>query len=289
MTKIKHSKYKNTGLIFEILVHQIASDTISDKDSKAIDIIKKYFTGKTELAKEHKLYQILINSKTKVINESKAESLINSAIDLSKKLNKKNLRRDKYNLVKEIKDNYDIDSFFKTKIKSYKEYASIFNLLELYNTNEFTDPNQIIENKCTLLEYITKKDINEQIVKDNLLEEYIREDKGTRLQIYRILVEKFNTKYQDLNETQKLIIKEYINNITDVSKLKLFIDNHFIKIKREIRELLIRVTDPTIKIKLNEILNLAKPLDKKGIVKESDISDLLQYYEIINELKKIHK
>ena len=42
--KIKHSKYKNTGILFELLVRQIASDTVSGKDSAAINLVKKYFS-----------------------------------------------------------------------------------------------------------------------------------------------------------------------------------------------------------------------------------------------------
>lgn len=120
MNKINHSKYKNTGIIFETLIRQIASDTMSNKDSKAVEIIKKYFTN-TELAKEQKLYAALTSSKT--INETKADGLINSVLDLSKRLNKTKLRKEKYALIKEIKDSYDIDNFFKAKIHNYKTLA----------------------------------------------------------------------------------------------------------------------------------------------------------------------
>ena len=82
---LKHSKFRNTGIIFELLVRQIAADTLSNKESKAIDILKRYFR-KGELANEHKVYNILYTAK--VLNEAKAESLINSALEVSKKLNK---------------------------------------------------------------------------------------------------------------------------------------------------------------------------------------------------------
>ena len=60
MSKLKNSKYKNTGILFELLVRQIASDILSNKEPQAATLVKKYFSN-TELAKEHKLYQTLIN------------------------------------------------------------------------------------------------------------------------------------------------------------------------------------------------------------------------------------
>ena len=142
--KIKHNKYKNTGILFELLVRQITSDTVSGKNSPAINLIRKYFS-KTELAKEHKLYQTLVDSK--VINEAKAETLINTTLELSTRLNRSNLRRDKYNLIKEIKAQYDIEEFFKAKINNYTQLAAVYNILEAKNATEFINPDQIIENK----------------------------------------------------------------------------------------------------------------------------------------------
>jgi hypothetical protein len=162
--KIKHSKYKNTGILFELLVRQIASDTVSGKDSAAINIVKKYF-GKTELTKEHKLYQALITSKA--LTEGKAESLINSVLDISLRLNRTALRKEKYNLIKEIRDHYDIEVFFKAKISNYSQHAAVSNLIEAHGSLEFIEPSQVIDNKVTLLEHITRKEVNIEEVYKN--------------------------------------------------------------------------------------------------------------------------
>jgi len=215
--KIKHNKFKNTGILFELLVRQIASDTISNKDSAAIDLVKKYF-NKTELAKEYKLYQVLVNSKA--LTESKAEIFINSTLNASSRLNKSTLRKEKYNLIKEIREHYNIEEFFKAKINHYSQYAAVYNLIEAQNSSEFVEPNQIIDNKVTLLEHITRKEVNKDQVKDRILEEYAKMDKGTRLLAYRVLLERFNKKYSTLNNKQKTVLKEYINNITNTTALK---------------------------------------------------------------------
>jgi hypothetical protein len=282
--RIKHSKYKNTGILFELLVRQIASDTISNKDSAAINLVKKYF-NKTELAKEHKLYQIITTSKT--LNENKAELFINATLNASSRLNKSILRNEKYNLIKEIREHYNIEEFFKSKINNYSQYAAIYNLIEANNSTEFIEPTQIIDNKVNLLEYITRKEINKHDVKDRILEEYANMDKGTRLLAYRVLLERFNQKYSTLDTRQKTVLKEYINNITNTTVLKEFVNKQYSLLRVELKETIAGVEDKTIQIKLNEIINLLEPISKNQNVKDENIISLLQYYQLVNELKNI--
>lgn len=282
--KIKHNKFKNTGILFELLVRQIASDTVSNKDSAAINLVKKYF-NKTELSKEYKLYQALIIPKS--LSEAKAETFINTTLDASLRLNKTSLRKEKYNLIKDIREHYNIEEFFKAKINHYKQYAAAYNLIEAHNSLEFIEPQDIIDNKVTLLEHITRKEVNKEGVKDRVMEEYLKMDKGTRILAYRVLLEKFNNKYSTLSDSQKLVLKEYINNITNTTKLREYVNNNFEYIATELNKIIPSVTDKTIQIKLNEITSLLHPLDKHQNVKDENIISLLQYYQLIDELKNI--
>jgi hypothetical protein len=282
--KIKHSKYKNTGILFELLVRQIASDTVSGKDSAAIGVVKKYF-GKTELTKEHKLYQALITSKA--LSEGKAESLINSVLDISSRLNRTALRKEKYNIIKEIRSHYDIEDFFKSKISNYTQYAAVSNLIEAHGSLEFIEPSQVIDNKVTLLEHITRKEVNVEDVKDRVLEEYSKMDSGTRILAYKMLLEKFNEKYGDLIPAQKSVLKEYINNVTNTVKLREFVNEQYTQIKKALTELTPSVADRTVQIKLTEVITLLTPLDKNQNVKDENIISLLQYHQLIAELKAI--
>ena len=280
--KIKHSKFKNTGILFELLVRQIASDTVSNKDSAAIGLVRKYF-NKSELAKEYKLYQALIVPKS--LSEAKAETFINSTLEASLRLNKTTLRKEKYNIIKEIRDHYDIEEFFKAKINNYTQYAAVYNLIESHNSLEFTDPQHIIDNKVTLLEHITRKEIDKEGVRDRVMEEFVSMDKGSRILAYRMLLEKFNSKYSTLSDRQKLILKEFINNITNTTKLRDFVNNNFTIIIKEIKKIIPTVSDKTTQIKLTEVITLLHPLDKSQSVKDENIISLLQYYQLIEELK----
>ena len=282
--KIKHSKFKNTGILFELLVRQIASDTVSNKDSAAIGLVKKYFS-KSELAKEYKLYQALITPKN--LSEAKAETFINATLEASSRLNKTALRKEKYNIIKEIREHYDLEEFFKAKISHYKQYAAAFNLIEAHNSPEFTAPQQIIDNKITLLEHITRKEVNKENVKDRVMEEYGSMDKGTRILAYRMLLEKFNSKYSTLSDTQKNVLKEFINNITNTTKLRDFVNKNFTVIAEELNQIIPTVTDQTTQIKLSEVVTLLKPLDKTQNVKDENIISLLQYHQLIEELKAV--
>ena len=200
--KIKHSKYKNTGILFELLVRQITADTLKGSESKAITLLKEYFV-KTELGREYKLYESLV--KSKVLNEGRANIFISTILENSKKFNRKALKKQKYNLINEIKKHYNLESFFGSKISNYKQIAAIYTLIESYNCKEVTDLDQINSNKITLLEFLTKSEIKKED-KDKVLKEFSSYDKDLRQLTYRVLLEKFNEKeteylgYNALNE-----------------------------------------------------------------------------------------
>jgi hypothetical protein len=280
---IKHNKLRNTGIIFEILVRKITSDSLSGKDSKALPILKKYFV-KTELGKEYKLYETLFSYKN--ISEAKAESILNTVIETSKGLNKSLLRRQKYNLVKEIKENFNLEELFQTKLPNYKAQASLYNLIELYTLeNQNKNPKQIIENKLTLLEYLTSSTINKQKVETDVISEFKSYDKDVRVLTYKILLEKFNNKYKDLSSGQKSILKEFINSADNVVRLKEVYNTKIFEFKKTLSSLIKKITDESVKIKLNEITGLLKESDR---IKDEDLVNLLQYCSLVEELQKIH-
>ena len=202
--QVKHSKYKNSGILFELLVRQITSDTLDGNESPAKDILKKYFV-KTELGREYKLYETLLKKTS--LTETKANIVINTLVESSKTLNRGAIKRQKYNLISEIQKHYDLNKFFNHKLPNYKTYAAFYTLLEVANSTNLINPEQTINNKVTILEHLTAADIAPNKVRDEVMEEFEKSDKDVRLLAYRSLLENFNTKYDDLNSHQKLILK----------------------------------------------------------------------------------
>ncbi len=282
MSKLKNSKYKNTGILFELLVRQIASDILSNKEPHAATLVKKYFSN-TEIAKEHKLYQTLINVQS--LAESKADSLVETILKLSEKLNKTALRKEKYNLIKDIKENYNLEDFFKAKIQNYKINAAIFNLMEAHTSTEFTDPKLVIDNRVTLLEFLTNKTVNKAVVKDQVMEEYAKQDKSTRMMIYKMVVENFNSKYTDLLPEQKTLLSEFIKNISNTVSLKEYVNNQIQNVKLELEVLTSKISDKKIQIKLSEVNNILNMIPKAENVSDDDILNLMNYYELLHELR----
>jgi hypothetical protein len=279
---IKHSKYKNTGVLFELLVRQSTSDLMSNVDSKAVKIFKKYFTN-TELSKEYNLYSTVLNAPK--LNESKAEVLVNTITEQAKKLDREKLDKEKYNLIREIKKHYELDNFFKAKIDAYKVYASVYTLIENQLSSTMNDTKQIITNKLSLLEHITKESLTERKVASKVVEEFMKEDKEIRVLAYRILVEKFNEKYSSLSIEQRDLLKEYINNISDTKKLKTYLNTRLLEVKTEIIAFKEATKDKVLKIKLNEVLNFIKPVAVNESIKDEVLIGLMQYYQLIQELK----
>ncbi len=279
---IKHSKYRNTGILFELLVRQTSSDLLNNQDSKAVKILKKYFLN-TELGKEYTLYSTFASSPK--LSEAKAEILISTIIEQYKKLDTQQLNKLKYNLIKEIKKTYDLDNFFKAKVDNYKPFASIYTIFESQNTQS-VDTKQLILNKINLLEHLTETPAGDTKAPKSIVEEFMKEDKEIRLLAYKILVEKFNNKYQGMSERQKDVLKEYITNISDTKNLKLYLNNQIDQIKTELTELKNTTNDAIIKIKLEEVIKFVMPIKENQSIKDEVITGILQYFDLIDELKK---
>jgi len=276
MKKIKHSKFKNTAMLFELLTRQITSDIISSNESAAIQILKKHFGKNTELLKEYILYKTLCEEKLK--SETRANMLIDAAIKSKKNIDRKKLNQEKYDLIKAIKENFDINLFFQTKVQNYKVLASIYKLFEY---KDLDNPIEITKSRITLIETITTKNNTKFLNEISTIE---NQPKDVRLLSQKLLIEKFNKKYSDLNELQKNLLKEYIGNVSNTNNLKSFVQTEASTIKNIFKNNIYRVKDSSLKIKLNEVITLLDQYDSIKFVDESHISSLLRYYSIIDDL-----
>lgn len=283
--QIKHSKYKNTGILFELLVRQITTDTLDGKDSPAKDILQKYFV-KTELGREYKLYETLLKKTS--LTETKANMVVSTLIESSLTLNRGAIKRQKYNLISEIQKHYDLNKFFNHQLPNYKVFAAFYTLLEISNSTQRINPEYTINNKVTILEHLTAAQIQENKVRDEIMDEFSNSDKDVRFIAYRMLLENFNTKYDSLNPNQKLILKEFITSVDNTPRLKEFYANKIVEIKEELSSLNSTTKNKVTKIKINEIISILSPLAKNVKVTDNDLVDLLQYYDLINELETVN-
>jgi len=286
MRRIKHSKIKNTGLLFELLTRQITYDILNNSDEKSKRIVKEFFNSKTELSKELRLFNLLLNEKQN--NEQKSEKFLDVVLEAHGKINYTILSEEKYNLIKKIKESYDLNNFFSSPISNYKVLASIHKVFRAkkLNVNNVKD---VFESRQTLVEHISKTPTEKQIKKDKLIETYKKQEQDVRLLTYKILVEQFNKKYSKLNENQKLLLKNYINDVNNNSKFKEYYKEQIKDVVTEIKNIYNKVSDKVTKIKLRETMRVLKSQKIKREINDSQVSALMIAYELIKEIKNVIK
>ena len=283
--RVKHSKIKNTGILFELLSRQITVDVMNnDEKSKSVEMLKKFFNEKTELGKENQLYQVLL--KENYNSSHRAEKLVDAVLKAREKLQNKKLRNEKYNLIKEIKENYKVEDFFNARIPNFKVYASIYKKF-LSETTPTFDPVDEVDSTFSIVEHITRNKTKARNTDSPMITEFKKEDKDLRLLSYQLMVDNFNGKYKNLNSMQRNLLKEYVNNISNTNSLREFINNEVVKIKQILNKILPRVTDNITKIKLTEAIKQTTNLSKGKIVKDKQVVALMRYYELIKELHNV--
>jgi hypothetical protein len=286
MKRIKHSKFKNTGFIFELLVRQITAEIMSSDKPVAEKILKEHFNSKKELSKELKLYQYLINEKYN--SETKAEKFIDTICEARKRLDESKLIKEKYNLIKQIRETYNIDEFINSPVSNYKALASIYKVFEVTTTNVQYDPTDIVSSRFTIAETIINSSIQNKDtkLKDVVMEEYKKQDDDLRAISYKFLVENFNTKYKNLTVEQKSLLREYINNINNTGKLNEYIGKSITKLIIQLKEVGKTIPDKVTKIKLAETISNIRKVKSVKKIKEEHLSALMMSYELLKELKE---
>lgn len=285
MKKSSHSKIKNTAILFELLTRQIASDTVSGVDeSPAIKIIKEFFKGNTLLAKELSLYQTLVTENYK--STDKASYLIDAVIASRRKLDIKKLKEEKYCLVKEISRHYDAKTFFKTSVSDYKLFASMYRIFE---GTSFIDPKELVNSRFTIIEHITNKKKFKHTGDENFINEYRDQSEDIRMLAYKLLVDKFNEKYKNLSVKQKDILREYINNVSNTTTLREYVQKEALLLQESLHKSAKRVKDKVLQIKINEVCNLLDKYKSMKTIQEKNVLSLLLYHELQKELSNANK
>ena len=283
MKNLKHSKYKNTAILFEMLVRKLTSETLTSDKTVTVEIIKKYFGKNTALSKELQLYNALI--KERLNSEASALDFVRSCKETHNKLNKSLLKRQRYNLVKEISENFDFQKISKIRINNYKELASVYKLFEY---NEVDNPKSLLECKTSIVNHLLGQTKTTSTT-DALIETYRSHDKNVRLLAYKMLVDKFNKKYSGLNEIQKQVLNKFITHVNDSESLKQYFEKIIPVIKKQLKEQVSLITDKATKIKVDKLSEMLCNVETIKVIKESHVLTILRYYDLIKELKQVNK
>ncbi len=286
MKKIKHSKFKNTGFLFELLTRQITLEILNNSQEKAKKIVVEFFGNGTELSKELRLYKLLIDEKYN--SENKAEKFIEAILDARTKLDEQKLIKEKYNLVKILKENFEIDTFLTSPVTNYRVLASIHKLFEA-KKSDISDVKDLFDSKLTLVEHISTSAPTLKQKEDKLFEDYKKQEKDLRLLTYKILVETFNKKYSNLNDSQKNLLREYINNVTNTTKFGEYYSTQLKTIVTELHSIYKTMEDKVTKIKLRETINVLKTQKIGKKVTDEQVSSLMMAYELVKEIKNVKK
>ena len=288
-TKMAHSKYKNTGILFELLIRQVTADTLTGRDvSPALTILRKHFAPRAELGKELVLYRSLCEAAN--LSEPRALKYIDLVLAQRRKLDDNKLAQQKYELIKEIKRTYDLKAFLASKIPQYKLYASIFKtfLSEASpHKIDVSDIQDVASARFTLVEHMTGKPIGDGDAKTaSLLETYKAQQEDLRLLTFKILTERFNEKYKDLDTRQKVLLREYINNLSNTNSLREHINAEVPKVKVELIELTKEVDNKIVRIKLHEVISQLDHITKGKTVKDNQVAALMVGYQLVKALKE---
>jgi hypothetical protein len=281
--KAKHSKFKNAGILFELLTRQITADILAGRDETFTkNLMFKYFHESKELGKEAQLYNFVLQQTSKDTNA--AERILNVVLQTRSKLDERELNKQKYNVIKEIKEKYNIDEFLKNKIPNYKLYASVYKLFENQADQEVKfNVEELLESR----EYVVENLIKEKKSSEESLDVYGSQSAEVRLLAYKFLIENFNTKYSNLLPAQKKLLKEYITNISNSSKFTKFVNEEYKRVSLILKDNLQTINSDIVKIKITEVVNQFSNKSVIGVVKENQLTSLLNAYELVEEIEKL--
>lgn len=289
---IKHNKIKNTGILFELLVRKVASDVLDNKsDSFAVKLMREHFHSKSELGKELHLYRSFFNA-TK-LSETKALDMLDLVLAKRKTLNEKMLEAQKFLLIKEIKQHCDLKQFLSGRVPSYKVYASIYKLFESTTRTDtdvsmFMQIDEMVNARFVVVEHLKGALKEEKIIKESNYSEVLKEQpEEIRYLSYKFLLERFNEKYSNFSDKQKSLLREYINNGTDLEKFGAYVVQEAKELTQRIKKNSHKIKNDVTRIKINEVTSQLQNIQSKTTIKDNYITALLIAYEISHQLDSL--
>jgi hypothetical protein len=271
----QHNKKRNVGIIYEQLLRRASAaliDNDSETASKCVTIIKKHYRPGTEIFKEFRLFQALIN--TTVSSETLGLRLIQEARRGVHIFSPRQLEVEKSSLIRDINKVIDDPEFFNQPIKEYKLYATVQTLMNDWRREDESDLTRVVNYEQKLLEWM-KGEKHERQTLDQLTTGDVNS------LTVKLMNEKFEKKWGDkLNESQRALLRDYIHGKVDERMLE-SIKNRAIRGLSRLQE----STDSQVLLeKLSDVRGAVesantRSLDDDGIVRFMQITQLYQELE----------
>jgi len=278
----RHNKKRNVGLLYEFLVRFISTSLVNENDKKsaqALRILKKYFKSGTELYREFRLFNSLV--RTKVSSDTVAFAIISEARSLSRKIDRKQLNREKSLLIKDI--NYTLnEEVYNQQIPEYKAYATVQTLLNSWRSTGDVNLMTTAKYEDQLVSWLTSpvavvsEEKRDELDADNL--------------VVRIMTNKLNEKYSKvLSDVQRQLIQDYVFSLGNSHADKIS------KTVRMLREKAILLIDEEMKDLKSESELFQKLKESKSKIltenieeiSDTTISRYLEVSQLIQELEEI--
>ena len=275
----KHNKKRNVGIIYELFTRHITNLVIEGKKKevkKATKILERRFKKDTELYKEFRLFNALVNAS--VSSQDKAVIVVENAKKEILRIDNKKLNQEKSKLIKEI--NYELKDkdFYYRSIPYYREYANLQNLFNEWRKKDQSNLKNLIEKE--------EKAISWLLCEKKVIEETSTDASSTNSLVFNIMNEKINKKYVSLTKDQKQIIRNYaLYSDSDQERFKSFLVENKTKALKEIENFKIACDNQIILEKIDNVKNKIQSLNVKP-KNDHEIIKFLTVSSLINELKE---
>lgn len=273
-----HNKKRNVGLIYEQLIRYTSKCLLEGKTNKAeiaMQIMKEHFAPGTELYREFRLFNALVQ--TTVPSEALAIRVLDEAKQAATSHDAKKLDIEKSYLIKSINKRLDFPGFFDMRIPEYRKFATVQTLLNDWRLNNSTLSPIKAEYESKTIGYLTENKKTSFPTKKSEV---------TSLSL-RLMQEKLERKYSStLNSEQISLINLYVKASTRNDVVPLREACSSIKAKSKVALSTMR------KEKGNEVLfEKLKPISEEidnlseEKIHEADLAKYLTLIKLINEME----
>ncbi len=276
LKSIKHSKFKNTGILYQVLIRKMIEQASNNENIKSYPIIKQFFGNYKELSKQLYLYSLIMQSKG-INDQKKAKYLLNKILQMRMKLDDIKLEKQRYFCIKQIKSRYNLKQLFSTYIQNYKLLANIYKLFESLKLKLY-DPLKIVQAESVIIQSLLQERDSQR---ESLLQSFKKQNSLMKQQILQLLIQKYSKEYEDLDDKQKTLLSKYIVSLSDYSQLQQYINKEISVVKQQLKTSQL-FDEQQDKLMLNEMIDNIDNIKKTKDFK-TKVYILMNIYQLLKK------